>query len=176
MLDKLSEAIAALPRLLRDPDEWNSLKVDYEYPNVDRVWRQLDDNHRVLLHKIYPCEEGEALLHPHPWPSAVAVMSSGLGRKCCYETGVGYGDPLGDPPPIAAKFTLTGGTSYEMVDPNGWHYVRPTERHIYTVMVIGPLYGTPKQDRFGQKREHRPLNEQERWDIFNFWSGCFPPE
>lgn len=176
MLDKLSEAAKALPRLLRDPDEWNSLKVDYEHPNVDRIWRQLDADHRILLHKIYPCAAEEALLHPHPWPSTVCVVNNSIGRDICYETGIGYGDPLGDPPPIAAKFLLTAATSYEMVNPNGWHYVRPIDRHVYTLMVIGPLYDTPKQDRFGQKREHRPLNDEERRDLFDFWRSWFPPE
>lgn len=163
MLDLLKDALEVMPDWLKDEDGWNSLKVDYNHPHVDRLWRQFGEN-RIMIHRIHPCEAEQALLHPHPWPSAVTILPQ--VNDATYETGVGYGDPTGDVPPLAAKFHLKAGGSYEMTDPNGWHYVRPVERHIYTIMVIGKPYGTPKDERFGQLKQHRPLTDAERRQIF----------
>jgi len=163
MLNKLAEAITHMNGWLKDEAGWNSLKVDYNYPHVDRLWRQFGDC-RVLLHRIYPCDAEQSLLHPHPWPSAVMVFGGGTR----YETGVGYGDPAGAEPPIAAKFILMDGSAYEMTDPNAWHYVRPLEAPIFTLMVIGKPYGLPKDERFGQLKEHRPLTKGEKVVIIDF--------
>ena len=40
---------------------------------------------RIYLHRIYPCAPGEALFHPHLWPSAMRILSGE------YEMAVGYG-------------------------------------------------------------------------------------
>lgn len=163
MLKMLEAAIQAMPELLKDPEAWNSLKVDYNHPHVDRLWRSFEGS-RILLHRIHPCTTEQALLHPHPWPSAVWVLPRVHGGS--YETGIGYGDPSGEVPPLAAKFILATGTTYEMTDPNGWHYVRPIKRHIYTMMVTGKPYGLPKDERFGQLKQHRLLTEEERRTLF----------
>jgi hypothetical protein len=167
VLDKLRDVINDLPSLLRE-GEWNSLRVDYNHPYVDRLWRQFDQEHRVLLHRIHPCETEQALLHPHPWPSAMRVLGPGS-----YETGIGYGDPTGEAPPIAAKFRLKNLGSYEMVDPNTWHYVRPIQTPVYTVMTIGRPFDTPKQDRFGQLREHSPLGDEEKIELLRKFRWFF---
>ncbi|MEM6989018.1 MAG: hypothetical protein AAF721_00930 [Myxococcota bacterium] len=65
MLGTLHRAIEALPRLLREPEDWESLHITYHPPRVERLWLQ-HGSHRIFLHRIYPCEEGDALWHPHP--------------------------------------------------------------------------------------------------------------
>lgn len=167
MYDVLAEAMARMPEWLRDEEGWNSLKVDYNHPHVDRLWRQFGEN-RVLLHRIYPCETEQALLHPHPWPSAVNVYPG----SSQYETGIGYGDPTGEAPPLAAKFILSAG-SYELTDQNAWHYVRPIDRPIFTMMVIGKPFGLPKDERFGALKEHRHLTDLEKDRIFDFFKHQF---
>jgi hypothetical protein len=53
-----------------------------------------------------------------------------------YEMAIGYGE--GDsPPPQAAKLILNKGSRYEMLDPNGWHYVRPLDEPSLSLMVTG---------------------------------------
>lgn len=128
-------------RYLDDPEGWNTLDVDYEPPRVERLWRDLDGayrDHRLYLHKIHPCET--ALYHPHPWPSAIKILHGS------YEMNIGYGTGH-EAPPTAATLILTKDSSYEMVDPNGWHYVRPFGKHpSYSIMVTGP-----KWDRWSPK-------------------------
>src|SRR3990167_1167848 len=80
-----------IPVLLKQ-DDWNTLYIDYELPIVERAWRQHGE-HRIFLHRIHPCEREQSLWHPHPWPSAVKVISGE------YEMGVGYGEKS---PPVAA--------------------------------------------------------------------------
>lgn len=135
----LQEAEADLPRLLQDEEGWHTLDVNYEPPHVERLWRPYGDECRLYLHRIHPCEV--ALLHPHPWPSAVRVVS---GR---YEMGVGW-SPSDIPPKLAAKIVLRPNSSYVMDDPNGWHYVKPLGEPSLSVMVTGKPWTrwSPKSD------------------------------
>lgn len=114
-------------------DDWNS--VDYEPPRVERLWRQIEGTDaRLYLHKIHPCET--ALFHPHPWPSAIYIVS---GQ---YEMGVGYG-PGEIAPPVATRLILTSGSYYVMDNVDGWHYVRPKKVSgpVISMMVTGKPWG-----------------------------------
>lgn len=134
--------------LLYKPGAWESLDVDHEPPRVERLWRQCGV-YRIMLHRIHPCER--ALFHPHPWPSAVKVLSG------AYEMAVGYGAGS-DNPPIAATTVLTAGSSYEMIDPNAWHLVRPLGAPSLSLMVVGLSW---MEHHPGEKRpstELKPLS------------------
>jgi hypothetical protein len=147
MLDILNAAEADLPRLLASPSAWQSLKIDYHPPFVDRLWCAWGA-YRLYLHRIHPCTPAEALFHPHPWPSAMRVHSG------TYELGLGYG--AGEtPPPIAARMIAGGPLAYEMTDPDAWHYVRPIGGVAITVMVSGTPWArsTP-----ANARSDRPLS------------------
>ncbi len=129
MLDVLALAEEALPGLLLDEGIWQSLLVDYHPPTVDRLWTRWRD-YRVFLHRIHPCERGEALFHPHPWPSAMRVLDGE------YEMAVGFGAGMQEPP-FAARMVARGDFRYEMTHPDAWHYVRPIGRPTLSVMVTG---------------------------------------
>lgn len=129
MLDVLSEVEQALPYLLQDEAHWLSLYVDYHPPFVERLWTRWED-YRIYLHRIQPCNAGEALFHPHPWPSAMRVLEGE------YEMAVGFGAGL-ETPPIAALMISRGDFRYEMTHPDSWHYVRPLHRPTLSVMVTG---------------------------------------
>lgn len=127
----LAEAEHSLGNLLYMSEPWNSLDVDYEPPRVERLWKDWKYGCRIYLHRIHPCDT--ALFHPHPWPSAVKVVS---GQ---YEMGVGYGAGQ-ERPPVASLTVLRSGSSYAMTDPNGWHWVRPLGEPSLSVMVTGPKW------------------------------------
>lgn len=57
----------------------------------------------------------------------------------CYVQGIGYGSGS-IKPPIAAVITMNKGSSYEMTDIDGWHYVAP-KSITTTVMIIGKKMG-----------------------------------
>lgn len=118
-----------LPQLLREPNSWNSLWVNYHPPFVERLWRSWGDGCRIYLHRIHPCFKSEALFHPHPWPSVIKVCSDSG-----YEMGVTYGHQNQG---TAITLELAGGSVYEMLDPLGWHYVRPTDKPSLSIMVTG---------------------------------------
>jgi hypothetical protein len=158
LLKVLDHIESRLPKLLESDDEWQTLDVNYEPPRVERLWMQYDADYRLYLHRIHPCEK--ALFHPHPWPSAIKIVSG------VYEMAVGYGIGKKDPPE-AARLRLTSGASYEMVDQNGWHYVRPIGGPSLSVMVTGNPFdlrhlGTPPVTK-----PLGPLNEKDRDDLFN---------
>jgi hypothetical protein len=132
VLEVLEDVERDLPQLLGEGHAagWQSVFVDYHPPYVERLWRPWIHGFRISLHRIYPCATIESLFHPHPWPQAVRVLDGN------YEMGVGYGK--GDiPPPIAQKIIVRGGFSYEMTDPDGWHYVRPIGTPSLSLMVTG---------------------------------------
>jgi len=159
MLNLLHEAERELPALLVDGG-WQSLKVDYHPPFVDRVWRPWRDC-RLSLHRIHPCDE--ALFHPHPWPSAMRI------HQGTYEMGVGWG--RGETaPPMAARIIASGPMEYEMVDPDAWHYVRPIGGPAMTVMLSGQPSG-----RWSPRSEKplSPLDAREVAELLEYFRGVY---
>ena len=141
MLNILNRAEEVLPLLIKERATWHSVFVDYEQPFVERLWREWGE-YRLYLHRIHPCAADVALFHPHPWPSAMKVLSGS------YEMGVGYGS--GETvPPVAATVILNSGARYEMVHPDAWHSVRPREAPSLSLMVTGTpwLRWSPKSQR-----------------------------
>ena len=131
-MEVLKKLEKQLPEMLKDSSRWNSLLIDYHPPFVERLWCSWEE-YRVYLHRINECKSSEALFHPHPWPSAMRIVAG------TYEMGVGYA--TGDlAPPVAAKLVMPAGTSYEMVEPDGWHYVRPLTDVTLSVMVTGKIW------------------------------------
>ena len=146
MLQVLARTEEALPQVLSDRTLWTSLDVDYEPPRVERMWCQRG-KYRVFIHRIHPCDK--ALFHPHPWPSAVKILSG------TYEMSIGHGTGASDPPE-AATVLLTSGSSYEMIDPNGWHSVRPIGGPSLSLMVTAYPYDRNRRHP-GEKRPEETL-------------------
>lgn len=153
MLDVLYKAEEELSVLLhRDNilEGWNSVNVNYHDPHVERVWRQWGE-YRISLHCIHPCEPSKSLFHPHPWPSAMRILSGE------YEMEVGYGKGV-EVPPSACKIVLQPESVYEMTDPDGWHSVRPLNGPCWTVMVSGKPWNRPMNEEPKHKLE--PLSAE----------------
>jgi hypothetical protein len=129
----LEAAVAELPALLASPEGWQGMHIDYERPHVDRAWRPWRGEYRISIHRIHPCAPGEAMLHPHPWPSAIKILAGS------YAMNVGHGTGLALPP-ITARLVLAAGSSYTMTDKDAWHDVTPSEP-VLSVMVSGPPWG-----------------------------------
>lgn len=147
--------------LLEKPEVWNTLDINYYPPHVERLWTSIGDK-RLMLHFIEPCTTQQALYHPHPWPSAIHVVD-GL-----YEMGLGvtftpdfkelnemrkYGN--GEQPWLKqiCKIEFKEGY-YEMLEPIGWHYVRPI-KPVFSVMLIGQPWPEQKEQE-KQPKEQKP--------------------
>lgn len=154
MLEVLERVEKTLPGLLDDRklDDWNSVLIDYHPPVVKRLWRNFEDEYRIYLHEILPCQPGEALLHPHPWPSAMRVVSG------TYEMGIGYGSGSVEPP-VAATVILSAKSTYEMVDKDAWHYVRPLRHPALSLMVTGKPW---HRESPGTGKQFKTLTSQEK--------------
>lgn len=169
MLDILRRMEAGeISRLLADRTAWRTLLVDYHPPIVERLYRDAvfeGEPVRVFLHRIHPCEREQALFHPHPWPSAMRVLSGS------YEMALGYGAGM-DEPPMAARVVLTAGSSYEMNDPQSWHAVRPLGEPSLSLMVTGAPW---------ERESHKPgkklsaLAPDVADEIFEAFLGAYPP-
>lgn len=161
MIEVLHDVEVKLPRLLTQPDSWNTLDVNYEPPRVERLWYQLGE-YRVYLHRIHPCET--PLFHTHPWPSAVHILS---GR---YEMGIGsYSDSF----PISTV-TLTAGSEYEMIDKFGMHSVMPIAVASLSVMVTGKPWtwlGTDPSPQPSTKLN--PLTDDAKHDMLRIFRQFF---
>jgi hypothetical protein len=163
MLDTLAAVERELPELLQDESGWNSVYIDYHPPTVERLWRNWN-GYRIYLHRIHPCAAGEALFHPHPWPSAMRILEGE------YEMAVGYGK--GETvPPVAALMIAAGDFRYEMTDPDAWHYVRPLGRPSVSLMVTGKPWDRPSP-RSGKVLQ--PLNEGQRAALLEFFRRRYP--
>jgi len=169
MFDHLDVALRNLDEHL-DADGWNTMDVTYHPPHVERLWKDiqsLGEPVRLFLHRIHPCEPGEALWHPHPWPSAVKLIDGeyehGVGFKAVHEGGESLN--------TACTTVLTKGARYEMVEPTAWHYVRPLKVS-HTVMVCGAPYkypiGFPKPEA-----PQGPLDPATIIDLKTFFEGAY---
>jgi hypothetical protein len=157
MLSVLYEVESRLKKLVAKSD-LHTMYIDYHKPYVSRVWFQYG-SYRVYLHKIEPCKESsEALFHPHPWKSIIRIL------KGSYEMGIGHSE-TDEIPTIDCTLELYAPSIYEMVDRNGWHYVRPTVEPVYSLMITGEL-----NDRKGVNspdHKFRTLTEEEKKDVIN---------
>jgi len=156
MLNILDKFEKQLPKLLKD-HKWNSLYIDYHPPVVERVWRQIGD-YRFALHRIHPCKK--PLYHPHPWPTAVKIIEGS------YEMGVGYGKKK---PKIASRIILTKNSTYEFIDPNTWHYVKPIKKPVMTIMVSGKPFKKSKPTHPHLKH----LSEKKKKEILDYFENIY---
>ena len=159
LLAKLAEVEFALPHLLAQPESWKSLDVLYEKPHVERLWQQFGD-YRIYLHRIHAEGAHLALYHPHPWPSAVKIVSGG------YDMLVGYGKHN---PPVAVTLFLSPGSTYEMIEPDGWHAVQPR-----TVSLSLMVTGTPwERVSPGKGVKHPPLSAEVQTEILQGFQNFY---
>jgi hypothetical protein len=128
MLDKLNEAMAVLPELLKKRELWDSLIVNRRKPFTYRVFTTLPNGLRCCLHKFDPCNVEESFYHPHPWPGAFVIMDGSYRMK----VGLAFdrtSKPLDVIDEIFHKFS-----SYSITNPLTFHSVIPLET-VYSVMV-----------------------------------------
>ncbi len=158
MLDALSLAEAWVEEALVDRSTpWNSLHVNDEFPHVRRLWTSMTDEYRVALHRIEPIPEGQRpLFHWHRWPAAFLLLDG------AYDTGVGHGPPGGTPPNIELISRCHAGERRAMVDPNEWHWIRPTRHAVTTIMVFGKQYPGVRERKATRELSALPLLERNR--------------
>lgn len=164
--------------LLMSDNVWESLEIDYHPPFVKRLWVQLDEDHRLLLHEIHPCDSDEALLHPHPWQSAMHVLpiggvyEHGMGyrnERQIYDSGISLETETIDT--MVSTQEVHGEMYYEMVDKQAIHYVRPMNSCVYTVMLTGPLEW-PEHHHKASKELH-PLSSDEKDRLLGIFREYF---
>jgi hypothetical protein len=126
------EVKSLLLDLLEHPEQWNTLKVLHDEPEVWRMWLQLG-NVRTYIHGIFTCED--PFLHFHPWRSSVELIKWSYNNrttsfpgsvediiKAAQEWRI---DELGKWLPYITTH-LMPGSSYYMLDPRTMHAVQVT--------------------------------------------------
>lgn len=155
-----------LPLLVHQPEAWSSVFVDYEPPFVERLWLQLDKDHRLFLHHVKACE-ADSLWHPHPWPSIVKVMP-----RSGYEHGIGYDTTHEGECPVGMIQTVYGSMTYEMSDPHAWHYVKPLWSS-WSIMITGIPFKTPSPGYIKPTKVLRPLSNERKKFMLDYWIQNF---
>ncbi len=157
LLAYLLAAEEEMPRLLTNESRWNDKFINYEKPHVERLWTPWQDAHRLLLHRIHPCEPREAFLHHHGWPAAIRV------KRGAYEMLVSFGATIPDcAPPM--RIILTEGSCYVMDNINQVHSVRPLEENSLSTMMTGKPWG--REETKGIIPVQRNLTVLEREQMF----------
>lgn len=148
--------------LLDTPDEWESLDVDYHPPHVERLYMRIGSV-QISLHRIYPCDPEEALLHPHPWPSSFKIYQ---GQ---YFTKIGYSSTA-EPPSEFTSGVMAPGSMLRMSNPNEWHMVAPLgDGPTYTMMVTSVPYSEEEVNPGCKKASKKlsPLSFSQKSDMLN---------
>lgn len=155
-----------LPALLRTREGWKSLYVDYEPPFVERLYVPVtvdDVVYRLMLHKIHPADPAICLFHPHPWPSAIKILSGSYRMTC------GFGQGMVEPP-VSHTMVLMAGAEYEMAHPDGWHSVSPLNGPSHSIMLIGPPWSRPAHK---PPVAQRALTPEEARSLMEFFRDAY---
>ena len=148
--------------MLEDPDQWESLDVDYHPPHVERLYMRIGSV-QISLHRIYPCNPEEALLHPHPWPASFKIYK---GR---YLTKIGYSSTE-EPPTEFTSGVMAPGSMLRMTNPNEWHMVAPLgDSPTYTMMTTSTPYAENEVNAGCKKATKKlsALSLSQKRDILN---------
>ena len=140
-----------------------SLSIDYHPPFVQRIYFDIGDK-RMNLHRMHPCSPEDALMHPHPWPSAVSVLSGS------YEMSVGFSEDETEPKDTM-KFILSKGSHYEMENVNSWHSVAPIVYPSLSVMLTGKPNDRPIKVK--PQNKLRELTDDEFYSLINDFREVF---
>jgi hypothetical protein len=155
--------------ILKDPKNFNSMNVDYHPPIVERIWAPYKEG-RIYFHFIYPCTTAEALYHPHPWASAIHILSGE------YEMGLGFDNKSDTSANITevSKLILAENSYYEMVNKEAWHYVRPFNRIAKTVMITDKPWESNenfvKTTKELQELSKEKAEEIRKWFLLYYYS------
>ena len=161
-LEILTQIEEILPELLLRTD-WKTIDVDYHLPRVERVWLQYGSL-RINLHRIHATKSSKTLFHKHPWPSSMRILHG------VYEMGIGFGFEEA-PPPLATTIMLNEGTAYEMINPDGWHYVNPISEITYSLMISGCPW--PRRENKSSLLLNA-LSEEAKEEIIAFFKRKYP--
>ena len=136
MTQKLSDALTLVPSRLDDRTCWDSLLINRRKPHTYRAFMLPEfgplEGYRICLHRFDPCEESDAFLHPHPWPSAMLVLEGHYRMKI----GASASLERDSKPIIVLDEILSAGSSYCMDEPRAWHSVQPLTT-CWSLMVNG---------------------------------------
>ncbi len=115
-------------------------------------------------------------MHPHPWPSAVRIMSGRYEMQVssrffpsdAYEESeqIRNGPAWTD---IHSNIILVPGSEYEMTSRHGWHSVRPLNAPSDSLMVIGPLYEPRVVMPHVPIDKQQPLSPERFAELFDVW-------
>jgi hypothetical protein len=161
-----------LPKLLTNPEIWNTLDVDYFPPRVERLWTQYDDEQRLFIHLIHPTDE-PCLFHKHRWPASFKMIDGS------YEMGITYcQDEVSSEDayklPVMAKFILGPGSYYQMTETHTLHYVKPLCGISTSLMLTGPLYPEAEFRKEVLDRKLEPLSDFRKMTILHWMQKLYP--
>ncbi|MEL6109448.1 MAG: hypothetical protein AAFU85_25855 [Planctomycetota bacterium] len=108
------------------------------------------------MHRFEACDVADAFPHPHPWPSAVLILSGEYEMRVSQSADLESGDHL---PTI--RLTLGAGSTYHMDEPTTWHQVIPRSR-CYSLMVNGQRWERPhRRAPSTSGKGLQPMSEEE---------------
>jgi hypothetical protein len=121
-----------IKELVKQPEIWNTLDVDYFPPRVERLYTDYD-GYRIYLHYIHPTDK-PCLFHKHRWPAAFKQVAG------AYEMGISYSEKeiTSDEAydlPILARFIIGINSYYEMTQTDCLHFVSPKGEYSASIMI-----------------------------------------
>lgn len=134
----IEEAVDVAAKACIEPSLWRSIVINRRKPHTYRAFLQLGDS-RICLHRFEACEPADSFAHPHPWPSAMLILSGE------YEMVVGHTPDLSSTEPTEViRLALSAGSIYHMRERQTWHQVIPRST-CYSLMVNGPRWDIAHQ-------------------------------
>lgn len=159
--------IPVIKSKLLNPDNWNTLDVDYYPPRVERLWL-IYGGFRIHLHVIHKTAD-ECLYHKHKWPAAFKQL------KGSYMMGVTYHEEeissdIAHQLPDLMTILVTPGMCYEMTQTDTLHYVKPVSDVSYSIMITKDLYPEAINRKEALNKELLPLDDNRKLELINIFA------
>jgi hypothetical protein len=156
-----------IPVLLKQPEKWKTLDVDYHPPRVERLFLEQGNGYRIYLHVIHKTDE-ECLYHKHKWP---AVLKQVYGS---YRMGITYsekevGSKEAHSLPDLACMELAAGSYYEMTQTDALHYVKPISPFSCSIMLTNDLYPEHVFRKEAVSKELKELSQMRKLEILDMF-------
>lgn len=117
-----------LPGLLTcNAGQWNSVVVE-EFPKRERLAVDLPD-YSISLNMLHECKAVKYRPEPRPTATYVVAGQAEVGIACGSHGSV-----------ECARFVVSSGSFYELVEPLAWHFFRPVTPVALTLRVTWEAY------------------------------------
>lgn len=165
MIEKLKQIENKLIfKLLEDVNIWKSEIYENNNIIIEKILTTLG-NYNLELNFVHKIKKSETIhIIKNRFPFAINVLNG----KC--NIMISSSSKLEEPPIMCNILLENGGAYYDMTHIDGWHYVRPVEGVVSTVMLVGKPW---EREQIESPEDLKSMSEQRKLIMLEWFLGFY---